>query len=100
MLFLGSVLAVWRATVLITEDEGPFGIFAWLRDHIDPNQKTWVGRGWNCAWCISWWAGLIVALWLWYFSWIDGSLIPIWWFGLSGGTVGITFVTSWLTRRR
>lgn len=99
-LFIVATLAVWRATLLITEDEGPFSVFSWLRDHIDPMQKTWLGRGINCAWCVSWWAGAAAAAWLWTFNWIDGSLTPLWWFGLSGGSIVLTYVATWMTTRR
>lgn len=100
LLFVVGVLAVWRAAILITEDEGPFSAFAYIRDHIDPHQKTWVGRGLNCAWCVSWWAGLIATLWLWAFSWLDASLIPIWWFGMSGGAILLHGTLAYLSRRK
>lgn len=100
VLFVISTLAVWRAVLLIVEDEGPFGVFAWLRDRIDPQQATWMGRGWNCQWCVSWWAGAVASIWLWYFGWVDGSLIPLWWFGLSGGSILFSNFTVWQARRR
>lgn len=55
-------LAVYRVSYLITHEEGPLGVFAKLRGAIDPNQRTWVGRGLNCVLCVSFWAGLLGAV--------------------------------------
>jgi len=82
-----TILAVWRASLLITEEEGPFGIFTMIRNRTDPYQKTWIGRGINCVWCVSWWAGVAAASWLCYFGVIGLFAIPVWWFGTSGGAV-------------
>lgn len=95
-----AILAVWRATVMVTEDEGPFSVFARLRDHLDPYQKTWVGRGINCPWCVSWWVALVAATWLWYFGFIALPTLPLWWFGLSGGSGALTTITVWMQTRR
>lgn len=95
--FVIGTLAVWRASLLITEDEGPFGVFLALRERFDPHQKTWVGRGLACVWCVSWWAGLVTAIWLWYFAEVPAFMVPIWWFGLSGGAIALQ---NMATRRR
>lgn len=99
-IFIIAVLAVWRDSLMVVEEEGPFGLLAYVRDHIDPEQRTWVGRGINCQWCVSVWSALAVTLWLWYFGWLATSLIPIWWFGLSGGSVLLSNIHTWMTRRR
>lgn len=99
LLFIVAVLATWRATLLITDssEEGPFELFAIVRDRIDPEQKTWIGRGIRCVWCVSWWAGLVCALWIWGFAGIQDWMIPLWWFGVSGGVIALH---NWSTRRR
>lgn len=100
-LFIIAVFAVWRDAVAVTEEEGPFGSLSYIRDHIDPNQTTWLGRGIRCQWCVSVWCALAVILWLCYFEYVPWSLFPIWWFGLSGGSVTLSNVTERLfTRRR
>lgn len=48
-------LAVYRVSYLLAIDEGPFGSFDWARNLIDPNQKTWIGRGLHCIGCWSFW---------------------------------------------
>lgn len=61
-LFLLATLAAYRVSYAITREEGPIGVFAFVRGHIDPNQKTWLGRGLNCINCVSFWMTLIIAL--------------------------------------
>jgi len=60
--FAMATLAAYRISYLIAREEGPFGVLAWLRGKIDPDQKTWVGRGVNCTLCISFWLALPAAL--------------------------------------
>jgi len=76
-------LATYRLAWLIARDEGPFGVCAWLRGHIDPHQRTWVGRGLNCAGCVSFWLALVATLLL-RGSWLD-------WLAMSG-------LAAWLAR--
>ena len=57
-----ATLAVYAVAFMIARLDGPLGVFTWLRERIDPAQKTWLGRGWNCPVCLSFWVGLIVAL--------------------------------------
>lgn len=61
-LFILATLAAYRVSYAITREEGPIGVFAFMRGHIDPNQRTWLGRGLNCVLCISFWVTLIIAL--------------------------------------
>jgi hypothetical protein len=60
--FIIATLAAYRLAVMIAREEGPFSIFSELRGRIDPNQATWIGRGLNCAACVSVWTSLIVVL--------------------------------------
>lgn len=48
-------LATYRVVRLIAIEEGPFGLAQKLRNTADPDQRTWVGRGLACPWCISFW---------------------------------------------
>lgn len=61
-LFLLATLAAYRVSYAIAREEGPIGMFAFVRGRIDPNQKTWLGRGLNCVLCVSFWVTLIIAL--------------------------------------
>lgn len=55
-------LAVYRVSRMITMEDGPLDVFARMRGKIDPNQKTWIGRGLNCILCVSFWIALVSAL--------------------------------------
>lgn len=59
---IGATLAVYAVAFMIARLDGPFGVFTWLRERIDPTQGTWLGRGWNCPVCLSFWVGGIVSL--------------------------------------
>src|SRR6476660_5564309 len=50
-------LATYRIVRLVAIEEGPYSILQTLRGMADPDQRTWLGRGLSCAWCISFWAG-------------------------------------------
>jgi hypothetical protein len=61
-MFIVVLMAAYRLAHMIAREEGPFSMFASLRGRIDSNQATWIGRGLNCAACISVWTSLIVVL--------------------------------------
>lgn len=56
---LVSALAAYRMARMIVSETGPFAIFARLRHYIDPQQKTWVGVGLNCPYCMGLWSSLL-----------------------------------------
>ncbi len=82
------VLAVYRVSVLIAQDEGPFSVLERVRSKIDPNQASWIGRGLRCVGCVSFWVSLVAALglnvdyWLWL------------WLGVAGGVLLIHRITK------
>ena len=50
-----SSLATFRLYRLVAIEDGPFGLSQKLRGVADPDQRTWIGRGMACAWCITFW---------------------------------------------
>ena len=54
--------AVYRLARMLTLEEGPLGMWAYVRGHIDPRQETWLGRGLNCPLCVGFWLALFAAL--------------------------------------
>jgi hypothetical protein len=50
-------LATYRLTRIILIENGPFNVFVKLRGALDPDQKTWLGKGMACSWCVSFWVG-------------------------------------------
>lgn len=81
MIWILALLTTYRVSHMIAGEEGPFGIFHWVRSHVDSEQKTWVGRGLNCIMCVSFWIALPVSwLVIGYLSWLH-------WLGLAGGVL-------------
>src|SRR5262245_51266505 len=87
-----AALATYRLARMVTQEEGPLDIFVKLRGAIDPDQKTWLGRGINCALCVGFWVSLGVAFLLAPFDW---SLLLIWW-GIAGAQI---LIQKWEYRR-
>jgi hypothetical protein len=54
-----SALAAYRMARMMVSETGPFAIFARIRRHIDPQQKTWIGIGLNCPYCIGLWSSVL-----------------------------------------
>lgn len=54
-----SALAAYRMARMMAVETGPFAIFARMRRHIDPQQKTWIGIGLNCPYCLGLWSSLL-----------------------------------------
>ena len=48
-------LATYRIVRLVAIEEGPFDLALKLRGAADPDQRTWIGKGLACAWCLSFW---------------------------------------------
>lgn len=55
-----AVLAVYRISYFIALDDGPFDVGSKFRGWI--GQKSWIGRGFHCVMCISFWVSLGAAL--------------------------------------
>lgn len=91
--FLIYGLATYRAALMVATEEGPFEVFTWLRGKLDPNELTWLGRGMNCPYCISFWAGLALAgLYCLGLGWL--IFYPVIGLGLSGLTVFLIKLTD------
>lgn len=57
-----AVLAAYRVARMLAMEEGPFELFARVRERFDPEQATWLGRGLSCPLCIGFWCSLAMAL--------------------------------------
>lgn len=55
-----AALATYRVVRLVAVEEGPFALMLKLRGALDPDQKTWIGRGLACPWCISFWVAPVL----------------------------------------
>lgn len=84
LVFLLALLGTYRLSHMIVMEDGPFDVFAGLREKV--GQGTWLGRGLHCVLCISFWLSYLMMIWLWLFT----QLLPpgtniITWLGLAGG---------------
>lgn len=93
--FIIAALAVWRISVLAVEEEGPWGIAAWLRwqagievypDGTRVESQRFTAKLLSCVRCTSMWLALAATVVLWPDSWQAWVLLP---FGLSGAAVAI-----------
>lgn len=91
-----AALATHRLSLAIAEEEGPFSIFTKVRGRLDPDQKTWLGRGVNCIMCVGFWVALPTAFWLGVLGIVDPYLTPIVWLGLAGSVV---IIRRWEQKR-
>lgn len=76
--FIVAILAAYRVAVMVSREEGPFSVFSNLRGHLDPNQETWLGRGINCAACVSIWSALVMVLAILYLPEMIVTPIALW----------------------
>lgn len=85
LLVLG--FAAYRLTQLITQDEGPFGLFLRLRAMLgayDYNSfgipETGLGRAISCPYCVGIYAAALMLL---LYQW-QVSRILVWWLAIAG----------------
>jgi len=80
-----AILATYRVAFLVTSEDGPFELATRFRALF--GQRTWVGRGFHCVFCVSFWLSMIPALylgWAWSLPQADVALL---WLGIAGGVV-------------
>lgn len=82
--FLIASFAVYKVARMLATEEGPFSLFLKWRDRW--GEKTWIGRGFHCVSCISFWAGLACAFLIGPANWRE--LLLLW-----GGIAGLA--TAW-----
>lgn len=52
-----AALATYRITRIVLLEDGPFDLVLKLRGVLDPDARTWLGKGMRCVWCVSFWVG-------------------------------------------
>lgn len=78
------VLATFRLSLLLVQEDGPYSIFAKLRQRA---KGTEVGKALQCVWCTSVWAGLVLVLANRYAPWLTRAL---------AGSAGAIVIYEWL----
>lgn len=81
--FILALLAVYRVSHLLTQEDGPFDLFSTLREKL--GQATWVGRGAACLLCVSFWLSALPAFYL-ARTYVEFAL---YWGGIAGGVLVI-----------
>jgi len=87
LLLLMASFATYRVARMLAQEDGPFDVFARVRGRV--NQRTWVGRGIACVWCLSFWVALVVACglaWQGHLAWRDVWLV---WLAIAGASAAI-----------
>lgn len=79
--FLLVALAVYRVARMLALEDGPVEIFAKWRYWL--GQKSWVGRGFHCPLCISFWLGFMSA-------WLLNPAGPVWYVVVALALSGVT----------
>jgi hypothetical protein len=77
-LFLLSVLAVWRISHLLSQEDGPFDLVIKFRKLFG---QGFFGNLLDCFYCLSMWVSIPFAVWL-ASDWKEGVVC---WLALSGG---------------
>ena len=80
--FALSVLAVYRVSHMIANEDGPFDVFVFIREKA--GQRNWIGRGLNCVLCISVWLSIIPAI-----AMTRSAEFVLYWFAIAGGVLVI-----------
>lgn len=79
-----GILATWRLTYDFVALEGPFGLYDRIRGYVKgkgDRWPTWVVDGVDCGYCVSFWAGFLVATVMPWSSWQEYLLFAL---GISG----------------
>lgn len=79
--FMLCTFAVYRVAYMIAFEEGPFDLFSRWREFV--GQKDWIGRGFHCPLCMSWWLAGLAGLYL-------GETVVqsiLYWFAVAGATL-------------
>jgi hypothetical protein len=95
MEFLILSLAVWRTAVLVTQDDGPARICAYMRAYFVPAgteaRDGSLGELVTCPYCLSVWLG--IAVWLSWLSWPTETLLASLPLALAGAAAAVHKLT-------
>lgn len=90
MIELLAILATWRISHLVSEEEGPGNILGKLRSYFieggepDGRPKNWFGKALQCPYCISIYVAFLIAI---YFSYGNWWLLPLYTAAFSAGSI-------------
>lgn len=79
-----ATLATYRIARMIAMEDGPLDVFSLMRERV--GQSSWIGRGWHCCLCLSFWLSWLLVLLLPLNSVSEYILAAL---GIAGGVVVI-----------
>lgn len=93
------ILATWRISSLFVNEDGPFGLFSFIRygvgvkydEHSQPYSNNVIGSLLSCVWCFSFWVGLVLTLG--YSQYPNPTILVCLPFALSAGAI---LVNKWM----
>src|SRR5689334_4572605 len=74
-------LAAFRLSLMVSKEDGPAYSFRKIRKL--PPKKSSTAEGLSCTWCVSIWAGALVAFYLWLIGKVPGNEFPLYWLAQS-----------------
>lgn len=95
MIELLAILATWRISHLLSEEEGPGDILVKFRSYFieggepDGRPKNWFGKALQCPYCISIYVAALFAI---YFSHMNWWLLPLYTAAFSAGSIFINML--------
>lgn len=85
--FTIGCLATFRLALLVSEEDGPAFLFRKLRRLPPPGSSA--KKGLSCPWCMSIWAGALVAAFEWWRGNVPGKDAVLYGLGLSAGAIAV-----------
>lgn len=82
-----AAFATYRLGRMLSQEDGPFELFAWFRGRFTGN--NWVATGVRCFYCVSFWVALLLSVGLFLLNDIDVPHILLVWPGIAGAAIVI-----------
>lgn len=84
-IFVLSVFACYRLSILISKESGPGKVSKKLREL--PKPKSSWREGLSCPLCLSVWFSALITGYLWYIGMVEPKIVPLYWLAVSAGAV-------------
>lgn len=100
-------LATWRLSSLLSNEEGPFGVFEKFRELVgvrynqysEPYGLNGLADGVLCLWCNSVWFSTALVLCCWFAGEVTSWLVPFYALASSAGAIIVSELLAWLEHR-
>jgi hypothetical protein len=89
LIFILSLLALYRVVTDITLEDGPFDMLATLRGWLMTHTPAGLHDLYGCPICLSWWLALPTAYGAVVLADQPLLFVPLWWLSLAGGVAAL-----------